>query len=357
VGGSSGDRGSLSILNKENKILQIVPLPSAPTDVEFGEDNLSITLAGSLRLSPGRNKFGDLITLLRNPGETQYSFFRKFMGQLNRPVQTIFEDVSGNGQIDILIAEFGYYTGALTLFENTGQSQQPYKENTLKNKAGAISTVVRDLNRDGRKDIVTLFAQGDEGISIFFNEGKGVYSEKRILSFPPTYGSVHFELADFNQDGHLDILYGNGDNGDYPPIAKPYHGLRIFENDGENNFKEVYFFPMNGLNKCAAADFDQDGQLEIVAVAYFPDFDLQERQDFVYLKQEALYAYHPKILKDKMDARWITFEIGDIDADGDLDLLLGSNGKYNNHSVNSTETKKMKGPLLILKNLKNSENK
>jgi len=111
-----------------------------------------------------------------------------------------------------------------------------------------------------KKDIVTLFAQGDEGISIFFNEGKGVFTEKRILSFPPTYGSVHFELADFNQDGHLDILYGNGDNGDYPPIAKPYHGLRIFENDGENNFKEVYFFPMNGLNKCDAADFDQDGQ-------------------------------------------------------------------------------------------------
>lgn len=350
VGGASGERGSLAILNSDNKISQMIPLPSAPTDVAFGKDELSITLAGSLRLSPGKNKFGDLITLFRNPGELQYSSFRKFLSQLNRPVQTVFEDINGNGLTDILVAEFGYYTGALTLFENTGNPEQPYKKTTLKNVAGAIHTDVQDMNGNGKKDIIAIFAQGDEGISIFYNGGKGQFTEERVLRFPPTYGSVSFDMVDFNQDGHLDILYGNGDNGDYPPISKPYHGLRIFENDGENNFKQVYFFPMNGVNKCAAADFDQDGHLEIVAVAYFPDFGLTQRQDFVYLKQEAPYIYTPKILEAKLDARWITFEIGDIDLDGDLDLLLGSNGKYYSKPPTSAEIKKPKGPLLILKN-------
>ena len=350
VSGASGERGSLAILNSDNRISQMIPLPSAPTDVAFGKDELSITLAGSLRLSPGKNKFGDLITLFRNPGELQYSAFRKFLSQLNRPVQTVFEDINGNGLRDILVAEFGYYTGALTLFENKDNTEQPYKKTTLKNVAGAIHTIVKDMNGNGKKDIIALFAQGDEGISIFYNEGEGQFTEERVLRFPPTYGSVSFDLVDFNQDGYLDILYGNGDNGDYPPIAKPYHGLRIFENDGKNNFKQVYFFPMNGVNKCAAADFDQDGQLEIVAVDYFPDFDLPGRQDFVYLKQEAPYAYQPQVLKTKLDARWITFEIGDIDKDGDLDLLLGSNGSYYNKLNLTEETKDMKGPLLILEN-------
>ncbi|AKP53068.1 FG-GAP repeat domain-containing protein [Cyclobacterium amurskyense] len=351
IGGASGKRGSLTILNNANKISQMIPLPSAPTDIAFGKDELSISLAGSLRLSPGKNKFGDLITLLRNPGELHYSSFRKFLSQLNRPVQTVFEDVTDNGLNDILVAEFGYYTGSLTLFENSGNPEHPYKKTTLKNVAGAIHAVVKDMNGDGKKDIVALFAQGDEGISIFYNEGEGQFTEERVLRFPPTYGSVSFDLVDFNKDGHLDILYGNGDNGDYPPIAKPYHGLRIFENDGKNNFKQVYFFPMNGVNKCAAADFDQDGQIDIVAIAYFPDFNLSGRQDFVYLKQESPYAYQPKILNTKLDARWITFEIGDIDLDGDLDLLLGSNGKYDNKANPSEELKKLNGPMLILQNL------
>ncbi|WP_339715615.1 VCBS repeat-containing protein [Cyclobacterium amurskyense] len=351
IGGASVERGSLIILNNANKISQMIPLPSAPTDIAFGKDELSISLAGSLRLSPGKNKFGDLITLLRNPGELHYSSFRKFLSQLNRPVQTVFEDVTDNGLNDILVAEFGYYTGSLTLFENSGNPEHPYKKTTLKNVAGAIHAVVKDMNGDGKKDIVALFAQGDEGISIFYNEGEGQFTEERVLRFPPTYGSVSFDLVDFNKDGHLDILYGNGDNGDYPPIAKPYHGLRIFENDGKNNFKQVYFFPMNGVNKCAAADFDQDGQLDIVAIAYFPDFNLSGRQDFVYLKQESPYAYQPKILNTKLDARWITFEIGDIDLDGDLDLLLGSNGKYDNKANPSEELKKLNGPMLILQNL------
>tara|TARA_R110000868_G_scaffold11200_9_gene54946 strand:+ start:28026 stop:28202 length:177 start_codon:yes stop_codon:yes gene_type:complete len=51
-----------------------------------------------------------------------------------------------------------------------------------------------------------------------------------------------------------------------------------------------------------------------------------------------------------LDARWITFEIGDIDADSDLDLLLGSNGKYYNRVNRTEEIKEMKSPLLILKN-------
>lgn len=49
-------------------------------------------------------------------------------------------------------------------------------------------------------------------------------------------------MHDFNGDGKLDIVYVNGDNFDYSRVLKPYHGIRILENDGKNNFHERYFF-------------------------------------------------------------------------------------------------------------------
>ena len=59
----------------------------------------------------------------------------------------------------------------------------------------------------GCQDIWALFAQGDEGIYLFTNRGKGQFSEQTILRFPPSYGSS-FELGpDFNGDGYPDILY------------------------------------------------------------------------------------------------------------------------------------------------------
>ncbi len=346
VGGVAADRGYLAILKDGKDLSQLIPLPSPPTDVAFGSDNISVVLAGSLRLASSNNGFGELITLFKQPEDITFSSFRKFETKLNRPVQAVFEDLNGNGLLDILIAEFGYYAGSLTLFENTGNPSNPYLKKILKNVPGAIKVVVEDMNDDGHKDIVCLFAQGDEGISIFFNQGEGRFVEERVLRFPPSFGSVHFELVDFNQDGFLDILYGNGDNGDYPAISKPYHGIRIFENDGSNRFEEVYFYPMYGMIKCSAKDFDLDGIPEIVGIAYFPDVNDSIRRDFVLLKQELPNKYRPQFLSKNMDSRWITFDLGDLDGDGDPDIILGSHGKY----ILGVSKDNMTTPWLVLEN-------
>lgn len=39
------------------------------------------------------------------------------------------------------------------------------------------------------------------------------------MRFPPVYGSSFIELADFNNDQFPDLLYSNGDNGDYSPVS------------------------------------------------------------------------------------------------------------------------------------------
>lgn len=84
------------------------------------------------------------------------------------------------------------------------------------------------------------------------------------MPFPPVYGSSYFELADFNKDGFEDIVYTCGDNADYSPVLKPYHGVYIFINDGKNNFKQAFFFSINGCYKAIPRDFDGDGKPDII---------------------------------------------------------------------------------------------
>lgn len=56
-------------------------------------------------------------------------------------------------------------------------------------------------------------------------------------------------------------------------ILKPYHGIRIFQQNSEGNFIQSWFFPIYGASQAAAFDFDQDGDLDIAAISFFADFD------------------------------------------------------------------------------------
>jgi hypothetical protein len=166
-------------------------------------------------------------------------------------------------------------------------------------------------------------AQGKEGVFLFQNLGHGEFAEKPLIQQPPVWGFAHFELADFNGDGFPDILTANGDRGDFECPPKKYHGVRIYLNDGHWNFNEAFFFPLNGAYKCIATDFDQDGDLDIAAISFFPDYDKSPEESFVYLENQGKLKFTAHTFPDSFRGRWLTVDAGDLDGDGDLDIVLG----------------------------------
>ncbi len=247
---------------------------------------------------------------------------RILIDNLSRPVHVSFADLNQDNLEDVIICNFGNLLGDLSWYE--ADKEGKYKKHILKSLPGAIKTEVFDFDRDGLSDIIALMGQGNEGLFVFYNQGKGNFKEDNILRFPPVYGSNSFELVDFNNDGWMDILYTNGDNGDNSFSLKKYHGIRLFINNGENNFEEKYFYPLNGASKAMAHDFDMDGDYDIAAISFFPDYEGAPLEGFIYLENNGLYSFKASTFPEAIEGRWLVMEKGDFDKDNDTDLILGS---------------------------------
>jgi hypothetical protein len=266
---------------------------------------------------------------------------------LARPVQIAAADLNGDGLEDWVVCEFGNLIGSLSWLENKGGGK--FERHIIRAVPGAIRVYVNDYNHDGRPDLWVLFAQGDEGIFLFTNEGNGRFTQQALLRFPPCYGSSYFELVDFNKDGYPDILYTCGDNADFSPVLKPYHGIYIYLNDGHNHFTQRYFFPMNGCYKAVARDFDGDGDLDIAAISFFPDFSHQPEEGFVYLENKGNYDFRPYSLPAAERGKWLTMDVGDVDGDGRPDIVLGNFSLYSKATPAGVDFTKGP-PFLVLKN-------
>ncbi|MEP6464802.1 MAG: VCBS repeat-containing protein [Parafilimonas sp.] len=331
----------LFFFNNSLQLTDSINIKGAVTDVLKDSDKYILCNTGIL--SPNNGKFGSIESLSLNNINVVDTIFDNLM----RPVQLTKADINKDGKDDYVVCEFGNLKGALSWLENTDTG---YVRHVIRAVPGAIHAYVNDYNHDGLPDIWALFAQGDEGIFLFTNKGNGNFDTKEVLKFPPCYGSSSFQLDDFNKDGFPDIIYTCGDNADYSPVLKPYHGVYIFLNDGKNNFTQKYFYPINGCYKAIAKDFDGDGDLDIATISFFADYAHQPEEGFVYLKNEGDFKFQAYSLPETKYGRWLTMDAGDFDGDGKIDLVLA------NFSVAPSMVKKdidwtAQPEFLVLKNI------
>lgn len=320
-GDGKSRRNVLTFLSPDLKENYSIPLQSTPVQFDEKSNELYLTTTDN-GIFPTDAPWGSVQRWVKNGSQPGYKPGNIIIPDLQRPVCMAYGDLNKDGFEDVVACEFGNQTGQLAWYENNGKGG--YNKRILRDKPGAITAIIKDANNDGLPDIYVLMAQGDEGVFFYENQGSGKFKEKRLLSFLPLNGSQYIELADFNKDGFDDIVYVCGDNADKTPVLKNYHGIYIFLNDGKSNFRQSYFYQMNGAYKAMVRDYDMDGDLDIAAISFFPDYLRYPEESFIYLKNKGNLKFDDYSFPEAPGGRWIVMDAGDMDADGDIDLVLGS---------------------------------
>lgn len=310
-----GDALQLYALNRQGSIIGNWETQTPSVDLSLNGQGIFVLSIGEFK--PSEKREGIFFPLSLNQGQAAEDFV---ITGLPRPVQFTTGDLNEDQKTDLLICGFGNHRGQLAWYDNYDMD----KVHVLSNHPGARKAMLRDLNGDGHLDILALMAQAWEKLVVYYNDGSGNFREKTLLEFPAVYGSSYFDLVDFNQDGHADILLTNGDNWDYSTLDKPYHGLRIYLNDGSNQFRPAYFFPMYGCSEARAVDFDRDGDLDIAAIAFYNDQIRNPGKSFVYLENDGQLDFTAFYMNETDRGAWLTMDTGDFNQDGFPDIFLGS---------------------------------
>ena len=231
-------------------------------------------------------------------------------------------DMNRDGFLDIALGvHHGDYSGAAEkplnafLGNGTGVNWTEWREGLLTGSQywGMFATDLADFNNDGLLDIVSQSFGGSNGVKVYRNNGDGTWE----LESDFTSGSVGFilEVGDINGDGYIDLITNRA-------------GKEIFFGNGDFDFTLNSSLPSGTI--LAKGDFNNSGR------------------DAVILSESGsslkVYSYND------IDETWESFstgletagsvraQFGDFNSDSFLDIVSYTEGNDNTEGIVTIHT-------------------
>ncbi len=230
-------------------------------------------------------------------------------------------DLDGDGDLDLLYLPASPINGIqVALNDGSGSFTAVALPPTLNTRE---ASAFADVDGDGDPDLILAARDGFAGqvTRLLRNDGRGGFTVDANWTDPNLpRSSLGYSFHDADGDGDIDV------------VACGTNELRLLANDGLGNFTEVSGafparFPRTGQvpSQLRATDLEGDGDTDVLAL-YLNSFPNSSPTEYaaVFLNDGNGNHVEGQVFTEGTEGtEWITAAVGDLDEDGDPDLLVG----------------------------------